>query len=137
MFAAKITNGVVLGIASIDQDSALREGWQAITDDLYKAIRGKELGGTLDGRGGYVPPAPLPPVLSRSNFIRLFTPAQILTLHGLRDVDNDIKYWWILAEAGNTVDLGHPDTATGLSLLVAKGLISAADRTRILEGRRP
>lgn len=56
MFAARVVNGMVVGVASLTE-GPLRGQWQEIPEAVYTEIRRTGLFGTL-ANGVYTPPPP-------------------------------------------------------------------------------
>ena len=88
--------------------------------------------------GRFVPPAaPRAPVIDLRAFFRLFTRDEVLAIAARRATDPDIEFFWTLLTLGQTVDLGHADTASGLGMLVSKQLITVERRAAVLANESP
>lgn len=86
--------------------------------------------------GQWVEPASPSPVLQLRDFFLLFTQEEVLAIAQARPLDPAIEYFWTLLTLGQSVDLGHPYTATGLALLVSKNLLTAQRAAAIAANER-
>ena len=89
-----------------------------------------------DGRV-VAPVATLAPIIDLREFFRLFTRDEVLAIAARRATDLDIEFFWTLLTLGQTVDLGHADTASGLDMLVSKELITVGRRAAVLANESP
>jgi len=89
-----------------------------------------------DGRF-VAPVVPRAAVVDLRSFFRLFTRDEVLAIASRRATDPDIEFFWTLLTLGQTVDLGHADTASGLDMLVSKQLITTERRAAVLANESP
>jgi hypothetical protein len=87
--------------------------------------------------GQLVARPPKSPVVDNRTFLRLFTRDERLAIAAQRDSDPEIADFWLLLSVGQSIDLGHQDTAAGLELLVERRLLSEERRTSILANESP
>lgn len=85
-----------------------------------------------------LPPAAAPSThLSFREFIRLFTKDEQLAIVQAAMTDAPTKLWYDQAVGAQFIDLGDADLAAGLDALVSAKLITAARRTKVLQGAAP
>ena len=78
------------------------------------------------------------PVLDLRSFFMLFTPAEVAAMNVARTGgDAEIDYFWTLLTLGQSVNLGHPLVTAGLSMMVAKNLLTQERANQISAGTPP
>jgi hypothetical protein len=70
-------------------------------------------------------------------FLLLFTPAQRKAIMRTSKTDEDLADFMAVVQVPEPIRLKHPLTQSGLAMLVAKGLLTQAEATRIGENRPP
>lgn len=104
---------------------------------LQKELGDLSIAGARVEAGVVVEPPPRAPVIDLRAFFRLFTMEERLAIAAARETDPTIADFWLLLSLGQTIDLGHADTAAGLSLLVAKEFITEQRKAEVLANRAP
>jgi len=113
------------------------------------------IGWTYDGRD-FTAPAPAPvrtPVMTTLDFLRLFTPSEVITWNATRaamramsaadyaDPGNaalaQFSYFDALFVETSTIDTSRADLQAGLDLLIAIGVIAADRKSAIIAGETP
>lgn len=84
--------------------------------------------------------APPPPpdygeTVGPRDFMLLFTATQRKAIRQLSKTDDDVADFMAIAQVPEPIRLKHPLTLMGLGMLVQKGVLTAAERDRIAEGR--
>lgn len=80
------------------------------------------------------PPPPPPPVtvLSKFEFLKRFTSDERKAINAAAKVDPDVEDFKMLLDAAQEVDLGNPDTVSGVNLLETAGLLASGRAAEIL-----
>lgn len=98
----------------------------------------------LDERPPYVAPpeptpapVPAPPPLSKIEFLRLFTPAEIVAIRAAASTNELVAYYQYMLDATTVVLLTDPDIVSGVPMLEAGGLIAPGRASQILAGQPP
>lgn len=98
----------------------------------------------LDERPPYVaPPEPTPapalpsPPLSKIEFLRLFTPAEIMAIRAAASTNELVAYYQYMLDATTVVLLTDPDIVSGVPMLEAASLLAPGRASQILAGQPP
>jgi len=98
----------------------------------------------LDERPPYVePPAPTPnpvpapPPMNKIDFLRLFTPAEIMGIRAAATTNELVGYYQYMLDAATVVMLNDPDIVAGVPMLEAGGLLEPGRASQILAGQPP
>lgn len=78
------------------------------------------------------PTPPIPPVLSKYQFLTRFTSAERKTITAASAVDPDIADFKLLLDAATEVDCGNTDTIAGVNALEAGGILAPGRAAQIL-----
>lgn len=78
------------------------------------------------------PPLPLPPVLTKYEFLKRFTSTERKAITAAAVVDEDIADFKLLLDAATDVDCGNEDTIAGVNSLEASGILAAGRAAQIL-----
>lgn len=118
-------------------------GFVEVTEAQFHAYEADPRSTFVDGE--LVAPAPLLPVLSRSAFVMLFTAPQRSAIRAYRaanPTDDEVEdFYDLLQLETGLLDLNRPAIAAlvsgGLSLLVARELLTEPEAARIAAGTPP
>jgi len=136
-------------IVTIDDATGLVIGtWQGGTEQTLDPVAGRTFvtiapddvadysGKRWTGSAFEVAPVVASRILSRLDFARLFTQAEDIAIDDAATAgDKAIRFFQRRLQLAGTVNLDHQDVDNGLSLLVAKGLLTADRKTSIFAGR--
>jgi hypothetical protein len=133
-------NGVVASTGVIQDWAKPGAGFVKVTaEEFAQAV----IGATKREDGTYAPP-PAPPeqrLVSGTDFIQLFTPAQFKAIRDLQADDADVIFAWAIAESElgrrGALDLKHELAVQYIGMLAQKGALTAPEAARVLRGERP
>lgn len=78
-------------------------------------------------------PQPLPvTVITKFEFLKRFTSDERKAIYAAAKINLDVEDFKMLLDAAQEVDLAHPDTAAGVNLLEAAGLLAQGRSVEIL-----
>jgi hypothetical protein len=82
-------------------------------------------------------PVPVPVVLNKVDFLRLFTQAERINIRAAAAVDPVVADYQSMLDAATTVNLQDPDILAGVPLLEQAGLIGPGRAAQILANEPP
>ena len=139
-FAVDQGNGYASLLRVDAADARTKAGAIALTEAEYAQLNGKPIR-IVNGAVELIPLTPHRVVMLRQ-FFDLFTRAELLDIHALREAgDDDVTHFWMIATLADRVDLLNADTVAGVQALLSKNsprrpgmVLTSASAAAVLAG---
>lgn len=121
-----LANNALLGLYDVEPIPAAGQAVQALNRDIPNLATEEWNPAMLrfDMKAGVV--------LSKREFLKRLTPAEYAGIKAAAASNSTVDFYWQLFMTSENIVLTHPDTVSGVNLLVAGGLLTADRAVEIL-----